>query len=438
MDTADAAWLHMERPENLMVINGVFELEGELPLEEIRALVRERLLRFQRFRERVLDVDSSHPRWEPDAEFDPDRHVRAGARLEGPDAVRRAVESHVSEPLALDRPPWVIHVFPGDGRTLLLARVHHCMADGIALIRVILTISDEHAQPEPAPSRRKRARSRLGKLLAVARHPLAPVRHAYGLARTVVELTLRPADPPSALQGRLHAKKKVAWSRTFELGAIKKVAKARGAKVNDVLTAAVAGALRRYLSERGEVPPQIRAMVPVNLRPPDQAAKLGNFFGLVMLPLPLGESDGFARVDASRRGMDRAKGTQEAIVAFLVLRGLGLLSRRLEAPFVRFFGAKASAVMTNVPGPRERLHMRGHAIRWVMFWVPQSGSLSLGISVLSYAGGVVLGVMSDAGIVSDPERIAAAFEEELEELERRANASFVDGSASRHVESKAR
>lgn len=430
MDSADAAWLHMERPENLMVINGVFELEGELPLDDFRELVRERLLRFSRFRERVLDVDSSRPRWQQDPGFDPDRHVRTGPRLEGEDAVRRAVESEISKPLPLDHPPWVIHVFPGEGRTLLLARVHHCMADGIALIRVILTISDEHAADHERPSTRRRG-SRIGRVMKLARHPWAPLRHAYGLARTVVELTLRPPDPGSVLQGPLHSSKRVAWSRSFELAPIKRVAKAQGAKINDVLTAAVAGALRRYMTDHGDVPPRIRAMVPVNLRPLDKAAQLGNFFGLVMVPLPLGEADGVARVAESRRQMDRAKGTHEAIVAFLVLRGLGLLSRRLETPFIRFFGAKASTVMTNVPGPRERLHMKGHAIRWVMFWVPQSGNLSLGVSVLSYAGTVVLGVMSDAGIVSDPERIARAFEQELEELERRVLGPGADAAGSR-------
>lgn len=417
MGSADAAWLHMERPDNLMVINGMFEVEGVMTIEEVRALVTERLLRFPRFRQRVENVDTSHPRWALDDAFDLDHHVRIEPSVHTDDDRRRAVERHVSEPLAMDHSPWAIHVLPAGDRTLLLCRVHHCMADGIALVRVLLTIADEHAAPESSP--RDPKRRGLRRILRGATAPLRQLRRGLALLRTTASLVVRPADPATPLRGRLSATKRIAWSNAFDLATVKRIAHARGAKVNDVLTAAVAGALRRYVKARGGHPHDIRAMVPVNLRPLDRAAKLGNYFGLVMLPLPLGEADVGARVSETRRRMDRAKATREAVATFVVLRGLGLLNRRLEAPFLRFFGAKVSAVMTNVPGPKTHLHMRGHAIRWLMFWVPQSGALALGISVLSYAGSVMMGVMSDDGVIEDPSEITTAFEDELTELARR-------------------
>ena len=417
MGSADAAWLHMERPDNLMVINGVFEIDAVMTPDEVRELVAERLLRFPRFRQRVDDPDSSHPCWVVDPAFDLDRHVRAEPPVSTDADRRRAVERHLSEPLPLHHPPWAIHVLPADGSTLLLCRVHHCMADGMALIRVLLTIADEHEAEEPIPT--GSTMGSLGRFARAAARPFRQLRRGLSLLRTTTAIVFRPADPPTPLRGRLSATKRIAWSDAFDLATVKRIAHARNAKVNDVLTAAVAGALRRYVRARGGHPHDIRAMVPVNLRPLERAAQLGNYFGLVMLPLPLGEADVGARVSEIRRRMDRAKATSEAVATFVVLRGLGLLSRRLEAPFLRFFGAKVSAVMTNVPGPRKHLHMRGHAIRWIMFWVPQSGALAVGVSVLSYAGGVLLGVMSDEGVIEDPAEITTAFEAELAELARR-------------------
>jgi len=180
-----------------------------------------------------------------------------------------------------------------------------------------------------------------------------------------------------------------------------------------------AGALGRYLQEH-ERPPQdleLGAMVPVNLRPLEQAHRLGNYFGLVMAPLPVGVGQPLDRLRATKRHMDALKKSREPVLTFGILNVLGLLSRRLEAPFVRFFAAKCSAVMTNVPGPREQLHVAGVPIRRLMFWVPQSGGLGLGISVMSYAGQVFVGVMTDESLVPDPERIVATFEEELDALE---------------------
>ncbi len=417
MGAADAAWLHMERPNNLMVINGVFEVEGEMTLGEVRTLVSDRLLRFPRFGERIVDPDSSHPRWVPDPSFELARHVRIEPAVTTDAERRSAVERHLSEPLPLHHPPWAIHVLPAGENTLLLCRVHHCMADGMALIRVLLTIADEHDESEVV-SDRGWGRS-VWRAVRAATQPLRQLREGLSLLRTTVSLAIRPADPPTPLRGPVSTAKRVAWSGAFDLATVKRIAHARDAKINDVLTAAVAGALRRFVQASGGQPQDIRAMVPVNLRPLDRAAELGNYFGLVMLPLPLGEADVGSRVSAVRRRMDRAKGAREAAATFAILRGLGLLNRRLEAPFLRFFGAKVSAVMTNVPGPRTRLHMRGHAVRWIMFWVPQSGALALGISVLSYAGSVLLGVMCDANVIGDPGEITRAFEDELAELARR-------------------
>jgi hypothetical protein len=111
--------------------------------------------------------------------------------------------------------------------------------------------------------------------------------------------------------------------------------------------------------------------------------------------------------------MDAIKDSAEAVVTYAILDAIGMTTPAIETAAVRFFGSKATAVMTNVPGPRQTLYLAGSPVRSLMFWVPQSARLGLGVSILSYAGQVRLGVATDAGLVPDPDAIIASFQEEL-------------------------
>ncbi|MFN8569003.1 MAG: WS/DGAT domain-containing protein, partial [Kouleothrix sp.] len=184
--------------------------------------------------------------------------------------------------------------------------------------------------------------------------------------------------------------------------------------------AAVAGALRSYLQSRGEPVDgiDIRAAVPVNLRPPDEPLTLGNRFGLVFLPLPIGADDPLDRLLDLKERMAALKGSPEAMVTFGILTTMGVAPAQLQDLGVSIFGSKATAVMTNVPGPRQPIYMAGVPIKEIMFWVPQSGRLGLGVSILSYAGSVTLGIATDVGLAPDPDQIIAAFHDEFETLLR--------------------
>jgi len=218
--------------------------------------------------------------------------------------------------------------------------------------------------------------------------------------------------------GKLGVIKRAAWSEPIALAAVKSAAARSQATINDLLVAAAAGALRRYLIGRGDdvVGLEIRAAVPVNLRPPDQAHRLGNRFGLIRLALPLGIADSKARVSEVKRRMDDAKSSMQPALAYGLLGAFGLVPAQLQAPAVDFFGSKVSLVLTNVPGPREQLYVAGKPLRRAMFWVPQSGHVGLGVSILSYASEVMVGVAADAGLVPDPQSIVRDFEEELQGL----------------------
>jgi hypothetical protein len=156
----------------------------------------------------------------------------------------------------------------------------------------------------------------------------------------------------------------------------------------------------------------IRAMVPFSLRRPEEFNKLGNRFGLVLLSLPVGVRDPLQRIHMLKQRMDEIKSSPEALVAFAILGAMGLTPIQVEELILKFFAAKATAVMTNVPGPREPLYLAGQLIRGVMFWAPHPGNLGLGVSIISYNGAVAVGIVTDKGLAPNPDEIVAGFQAE--------------------------
>jgi len=445
MSSVDAAWLGMEDPTNLMMVTGVLTLEGPVDIKRLRTLLDKRLAPFGRFHQRVVRprTRGNLPHWSDDPRFDIDNHVSHFALPApgGEKALRQLVSELMSTPLDFSKPLWHVHLIDGyGGRSVVLARIHHAIADGIALVRVMLSLTDPWPTASPA---RRHAESTsnhsgpldwipaaIGRGVAAGQAVLSNPEKVANAARLGAHGALRlgrmvmlPPDPPTAFKGELGRRKRAAWSKPVPLDEFKAIGKAFNATVNDVLVATATGALRRYLEQRGEPTSgvAIRASVPVNLRPPDEAHQLGNAFGLVFLTLPVGIADPVRRLRAIKKEMDELKRSPDALVAYGVLNALGLAPVEVERLGLRFFGSKATAVLTNVPGPREPLYLAGRRLDNVMFWVPQSGHLGLGISILSYAGGVMLGVATDEGLVQDPERIVDGFEKEFRSLRARAH-----------------
>ncbi len=194
--------------------------------------------------------------------------------------------------------------------------------------------------------------------------------------------------------------------------------KALGCSINDVLLSMAAGALRDYLQSMGDPVDgiEIRAVVPVNLRPPGEGLGLGNRFGLVFLDLPIGIEHPLERLYEVRRRMLALKGSWQPAIALALLGAVGLGPRAVQEQVTRLLGNSASAVMTNVPGPQAPLWFAGRRITELEFWVPQSGGIGLGVSILSYDGRIHFGLISDAGLVPKPERIVARYRDEFAKL----------------------
>ena len=450
LTSADTAWLHMDRPTNLMVINGVLLFERPLDWTRVSEIIRLRLVdRFPRFRQRVAEsrIMLRGPRWEEDPDFDLSRHLhRRGLPEPGDEAALRALVSDLaSMPLDRDRPLWDMYLVDGPaGGSAIVVRVHHCVGDGVALARVLLTLADDSPQPPPsAPEARRDGRldAVLGplerSLSAAARvarsvategretltHPHHALDVAGGLAadaRALAKLVLSPGEEKSILRDELGAARAFAWSAPIALARVKALARTHKATVNDVLLAAVSGALRHYLVTHGEEPHEVRAFVPVNLRPAEAPVpvELGNQFGLVLLALPVDRWRRSERLALLKRRMDDIKHSPEGPVSYAVLAAIGMTPSQVEAHLVDVFAAKASAVITNVVGPHETLSVAGVPVRTVLVWAPTAGTVDMSISIFSYRGEVTVGLLVHLDAVPNPELIVEGLEHELGLMEQ--------------------
>jgi WS/DGAT/MGAT family acyltransferase len=243
-------------------------------------------------------------------------------------------------------------------------------------------------------------------------------RIGYRVANDLAALALMDDDSPTRLKGRPEGRKIVAWGEPIPLDVVKSIGKALHASINDVLLSCVAGAIGDYLREVGDDPAGkgIRAMVPVNLRPLGEAHQLGNRFGLAPLVLPIGIGNPVERVFAVRARMGELKGSYQPVLAFGVLAVAGLLNKSGQDALLNLFARKATAVMTNVPGPAQLLRFCGSTLRQSIFWVPQSGDVAVGGSIFSYAGGVQFALITDRRLCPEPQKIVERFAPELDKL----------------------
>jgi WS/DGAT/MGAT family acyltransferase len=463
MSKVDTAWLRMDSSSNLMMIVGVWVLGPGLRYSDLRQRIEERLLKYPRFVQCAVE-DAAGATWVNDPAFDLDNHLVIETLARKPkgreqEALQDRLAELTMQSLDRQRPLWQFHwIEHYKGGSALMVRIHHCIADGIALMSVTQSLVDGGSPPPERPHREAHKEGLEGAEEWIADSLLKPFTNmtvralgaagegavrslgllmepqkgvekgvhgsvdlaklAYHAMNDLAALALMVDDSPTRLKGAPGQAKRVAWCAPIPLAEVKAVGKALNCSINDVLLSCVAGAIGAYLAEHGDATQgkEIRAMVPVNLRALDKAYQLGNQFGLAPVVLPIGLDNPIERVYEVRRRMQSLKGSMQPLLAFGLLAVAGLLAKPLQDAMLGLFSKKTTAVMTNVPGPREKMKLCGSTVEEALFWVPQSGTVGLGVSILSYGGGVQFGVVSDSTLCPDPQKIIDQFEPEFAKL----------------------
>ncbi len=448
MSPVDTTWLRMDRAVNRMTIVGVMALAPPVDIERLEQTLAARMLSYPRFRQRV-EMRAATAWWVEDPHFDISRHIRR-VRLPGRGGkaeLQRFVGELCAQPLDMEHPLWQFHIVEDyEGGAAVVPRFHHAVADGMALVAVLMALTDE--EPD-APLRRLRphhlvhadgyshsvfapvaqavdrglqfsgvAWRQALKLLTHPSQAATIARAGAGVVSELAWLLLMPKDTPTRYKGAPNGSKRVAWSEPLPLSEVKIVSHALACSVNDILLTSVAGALRLYLEEKGDDTEgvEIRALVPLNLRPSGSEEQLGNYFGIVAVELPVGVADPIERLHEVRRRMAELKKSYEAPVTFGLFAALGYAPKIVQDQLFDLLLSRATAVMTNVPGPQHALYLAGSKLDQVMFWVPQTGDIGMGVSILSFGGNVQFGLVTDSAFVPDPDAIISRFNAEFEQL----------------------
>src|SRR5512146_3070258 len=441
----DRAWLRMDRADNPMTIVGLIVLGRKLGRAALRNLIAQRLLVFDRFRCMPV-ADALGAVWSEATSFNLDDHVLRAA-LPAP-CGQRELEALVGElggtPLPAGRPLWTFHLIERYGAgSAIIFRIHHSYGDGIALLYVLLSLADPPRRapsmtptPLPAPASPPptfglpgwdNMAALLEGGLHYALHPAdasAATREVLTVGTELARIAAMPDDPVTRLKLPLSGTRRVAWTQALSLAEVRAIARVLGCTVNDVLVSTLAGALGRYLASEGESVADltIRAAVPVNLRASADPRELsgtgtsGNCFGLVFVELPIGLRHPLERLYSVHATMLSLKASAQARATLGLLSVVGTLPAVVEEFALTLFSSKASLVASNLRGPDGQLSLAGRPMTEGLFWVPQAGSISTGVSMLTYRGRVQFGVTSDRAVIAEPARLVEQLAVEFERL----------------------
>lgn len=421
MTKRDFAWSRMDSERNLMVINSVLLFAGPLDLPRLKSTIAQRLPNYPRFTE-VVRTRWGLPYWTQDSAFDIDAHVEhlPLAGVTSRDVFQTLVTDMAHTPLASGRPLWHMSVIDNvEGGHAIVFRVHHCITDGLGLVHVLQHLTDDSDSHGTAlPARRDHPHWSAG--VSGQAHfmfgaGLSWLKVGYHIAR----LALLPLDTRTRFKGALSGSKRLVFLPPMPLWRVHNLARRMGVTINDVWVAAVSGALRAYLQERGEAvdPCTLRAAVTFNLREKSNAFQLGNEFGLVAVPLPTDVANPLERLRAASARMTAVKRSHQPHATMAFLSIAGALPRFLQGLALDLFTSKGSVVLTNIEGPTSTRYLAGARMTDVICWVPQAGLIGVGLALISYAGQVQLASFVDLAIVPDPERLMALTRRAFDELD---------------------
>lgn len=425
----DAAILNVEDPTAPDTMGLLMLFKGKLNEAQVLERVNLAWLRYPRYRQKIRLRPFGRMEWVEDVNFDIRAHIRR-VGVPAPNDVtslQRVVGDLMGMLLDRSKPLWSMHIIEGGPQgDALLIRVHHALGDGVTLLTTGLGLfRDKFMIEEPKKEETLVGRllqpiegmmettQMLGNWLRQQRQAGPPkLEDILATAEQAVTLGLKMfpliQDPPTSITGKLGRVKEVSWTPPVPAKDVKRLARAFEVSSNDLILALIAGALRRYFIAHEEpVPAVLHASVPVYL---SETMTLGNNFGLVLAPLPIGEADAAKRVSKVHEAMEKLKKSPEAELVQRAFNMAGQLPPGFVSRAFDEITRKASVIVTNVPGPPLVLDLAGATMESVVPLVPLSGHIGLGIAIASYNRTMTLGIQADAEKIKPSLR---AFQEHL-------------------------
>jgi diacylglycerol O-acyltransferase / wax synthase len=457
LTAVDASFLTNETGASHMHIGAIVICEGPPPsYDELLAHIEGRLHLVPRYRQKLAfpPVETGRPFWIDDPQFNLEYHVRHSALPApgGEDQLRKMAARVFSQQLDRTKPLWELWLVQGlkRKRFALISKTHHAVIDGIAGVDIATVLFDVKPVPEPATTEREwiprpepssvelaargaeglaRTPVRLARRLESAvRHPNTTLSQAREAAAGVGDVAWAMANPAPdvPLNTEIGPHRRFVWVRA-DLEQFKRIKQVLGGTVNDVILAAVSGALRRWLHTRGVRTEglELRALVPVSIRAETGSGELGNQIAAVRGPLPIYVEGAAERLRAVQEEMGHVKHSKQAIGAEVISRFNDFAPPTLlaQASRINFSTRLFNLIVTNIPGPQIPLYVLGRQLEDVfpVAFLPENHALA--IAIMSYNGGINFGLLADYDALDDVGVVAEAIEAELHELAEAARAS---------------
>jgi len=451
LTAVDASFLAQERSGSHMHIGGILIFEGPAPRrEELHDHIESRLHLVPRYRQRLAEppLEAGRPLWIDDARFNLDYHVRDTA-LPHPGSVEqlRLLAGRIfSQRLDRSKPLWEMWLVQGldDGRFALISKIHHCLVDGVAGVDLTGVLFDVGPVPTeiPPPERPWSPRPEPSAAELVARGVADAVRAPFGLARGVAGAALRPARaaeaareaaeglgevawrivagaPRTALNQPCGPHRRVTWVRV-PLTDLKWIKDALGGTVNDVFLTTISGALARWLRTRGQRTEglELRGAVPVSVRAEHEQGQLGNRITIMVGPLPVYADDPVVRHGIVVDAMAHLKESKQTLGAEVIagLQDFAPPTLFAQASRLNFSPRVYNLLVTNVPGPQVPLYLLGRELHELVPVAFLAAEQTLAVAIMSYNGGVEVGLIGDYDAMPDLDLLAGFVEDTVAEL----------------------
>jgi WS/DGAT/MGAT family acyltransferase len=468
LTSVDASFLTNESPTSHMHIGGVTVFEGPPPsYEDLLEHIESRLHLVPRYRQKlaVPPVETGRPFWVDDPQFHLGYHVRHSA-LPAPgdeDALRRMAARVFSQQLDRTKPLWELWLVEGlrKKRFALISKTHHALVDGVAGVDIATVLFDIKPVPETPPPREDwiprpepsgvnlaargiegaaKTPIRFGRRIASAiGSPGAAAKNIQAAAEGLGEVAWEFANPAPEvpLNQPIGPHRRYVWV-SGDLNEFKRIKSALGGTVNDVVLTAVAGSMRRWLRARGVRTEglELRALVPVSIRPSGAGGELGNQIAAVRGPLPVYVEDPVQRLRVVRESMDGVKSSKKALGAEVITRFNDFAPPTLlaQASRINFSTRLFNMIVTNVPGPQFPLYMLGRELLDIfpVAFLPENHALA--IAIMSYNGKIDFGLLGDYDAMEDVTLVAEGIEAEIKQLldaAKRAEKEASSGAGSR-------